>query len=52
MKNPFQYAGVVSGDTFCNRKKELEDLLKATENGERLSMYSDAHGLMSESQQP
>jgi hypothetical protein len=25
MKNPFQYGGVVSGDAFCNRKKEVED---------------------------
>ena len=25
MKKPFQYGGVVSGDAFCNRKKEVED---------------------------
>ena len=31
MKNPFQYGGVVSGDAFCNRKKEVEDLLRAME---------------------
>ncbi len=41
MKNPFQYGGVVSGDAFCNRKKELEDLLKAMENGEKLFVYSE-----------
>ncbi len=29
MKNPFQYGGVVSGDAFCNRKQEVEDLLRA-----------------------
>ncbi len=41
MKNPFQYGGVVSGDAFCNRKKELEDLLRAMENGEKLFVYSE-----------
>jgi len=41
MKNPFQYGGVVSGDAFCNRKKEVEDLLKAMENGEKLFVYSE-----------
>jgi len=41
MKNPFQYGGVVSGDTFCNRKKELADLLRAMENGEKLFVYSE-----------
>jgi len=41
MKNPFQYGGVVSGGAFCNRKRELEDLLKAMENGEKLFVYSE-----------
>jgi len=41
MRNPFVYGGVVSGDAFCNRKKELEDLLKAMENGEKLFVYSE-----------
>jgi len=41
MKNPFQYGGVVSGDAFCNRKKELADLLRAMENGEKLFVYSE-----------
>ena len=31
MKNPFQYGGVVSGDAFCNRKQEVENLLRAME---------------------
>jgi hypothetical protein len=34
MKNPFQYGGVVSGDAFCNRKKEVEDLLRAKRKGD------------------
>ncbi len=41
MRNPFQYGGVVSGEAFCNRKKELEDLLKSMENGEKLFVYSE-----------
>ena len=41
MKNPFQYGGVVSGDAFCNRKKEVEDFLRAMENGEKLFVYSE-----------
>jgi hypothetical protein len=41
MKNPFQYGGVVRGDTFCNRKKEVEDLLRAVENGDKLFVYSE-----------
>jgi hypothetical protein len=41
MKNPFQYGGVVRGDAFCNRKKEVEDLLRAMENGEKLFVYSE-----------
>ena len=41
MINPFQYGGVVGKDAFCNRKKELADLVKAMENGERLFVYSE-----------
>jgi AAA+ ATPase superfamily predicted ATPase len=41
MKNPFQYGGVVRGDGFCNRKKEVEDLLRAMENAEKLFVYSE-----------
>jgi hypothetical protein len=49
MKNPFQYGGVVSGDAFCNRKQELEDLLKAMESGEKLFVYRlrDVHKIIS-----
>lgn len=41
MKNPFQYGGVVSGDAFCNRKQEVEDLLRAMKNGEKLFVDSE-----------
>ena len=36
MKNPFEYGGVVGGSAFCNRKKELSDLVRAMENSEKL----------------
>ena len=41
MKNPFEYGGVVSGEAFCNRKRELADLLRAMENGEKLFVFSE-----------
>ena len=41
MKNPFEYGGVVSGSAFCNRKKEIADLLRAIENHEKLFVFSE-----------
>jgi len=41
MRNPFQYGGVVSGEAFCNREKELADLLRAMENSEKLFVFSE-----------
>ena len=41
MKNPFEYGGVVGGSAFCNRKKELSDLVRAMENSEKLFLYSE-----------
>ena len=41
MINPFQYGGIVSKESFCNREKELSDLLRAIENRERLFVYSE-----------
>ncbi len=41
MINPFRYGGVVGKDAFCNRNKELTDLAKAMENGERLFVFSE-----------
>ena len=41
MKNPFQYGGVVGGAAFCNRKRELDDLVRAMENSEKLFVYSE-----------
>ena len=41
MKNPFEYGGVVSGSAFCNRQKEVTDLLQAIENNEKLFVFSE-----------
>lgn len=41
LRNPFEYGGVVSGDAFCNRQKELADLLRAMENAEKLFVFSE-----------
>ncbi len=41
MRNPFQYGGIVAGDSFCNRGQEKADLLRAMENGEKLFVYSE-----------
>jgi len=41
MRNPFEYGGVVTADAFCNREKELADILRAIENCEKLFIYSE-----------
>jgi len=41
MRNPFEYGGVVRGEAFCNRKKELRDLRRAIENREKLFVFSE-----------
>ncbi|MCF7816818.1 MAG: ATP-binding protein [Kiritimatiellales bacterium] len=41
MRNPFQYGGVVSGESFCNRTKEVAELKRAIENAEKLFVYSE-----------
>jgi hypothetical protein len=41
MRNPFQYGGVVSGQSFCNRTQEAADLRRAMENAEKLFVYSE-----------
>jgi hypothetical protein len=40
MRNPFEYGGVVSGEAFCNREKELADLLRAMENAILLAIVT------------
>ncbi|HEY9778361.1 MAG TPA: ATP-binding protein [Planktothrix sp.] len=41
MKNPFEYGGVVALKSFCNRKKELQDLQRVFTNGERMFLYAE-----------
>jgi hypothetical protein len=41
MLNPFRYGGVVGRDAFCNRSRELNDLRRAMQQGERLFVYSE-----------
>ena len=41
MRNPFQYGSVVGADAFCDRQRELSDLRRAMENGEKLFVYSE-----------
>ncbi len=41
MRNPFQYGGVVSGQSFCNRTQEAADLRRAMENSEKWFVYSE-----------
>lgn len=41
MRNPFEYGGIVLGDSFCNREQEKADLSRAIDNGEKLFVYSE-----------
>ena len=41
MVNPFKYGGIVSSDSFCNRKKELEEFRRFVENSGKLFMYGE-----------
>lgn len=40
MKNPFIYSGIVEGESFCNRKRELNDLVKFSEASQNVMIYS------------
>ncbi|MBN2586995.1 MAG: ATP-binding protein [Candidatus Fermentibacteraceae bacterium] len=41
MPNPFSYGGIVRGGDFCNRRKEIEDLVRAGLNGEKLFIHGE-----------
>ncbi len=41
MVNPFRYGGIVSGEAFCNRERELADLLAAMRNGDKVFLVSE-----------
>jgi len=40
MKNPFVFGKEVSGDNFCNRKKEIEELTRDAESSQNVLIYS------------
>ncbi len=40
MDNPFNYTGVVTGKAFCNRQKEIADLLRLLRAGQNVLLYS------------
>jgi uncharacterized protein len=41
MQNPFKYGSVVGKESFCNRRRELSDISRAMENGDKLFIYSE-----------
>jgi len=40
MQNPFAYSNYVTGESFCNRKKELSELLKYIKASQNVLLYS------------
>ena len=38
--NPFVYGGIVSGDAFCDREKEIKELLEDIQAGRNVIIYS------------
>ncbi len=40
MKNPFAYSNYVIGESFCNRKKELSELLRYIKGSQNVLLYS------------
>jgi len=40
MENPFSYSSVVTGESFCNRKKEQRDLIYYAQNAQNILLYS------------
>ncbi|HEV2135288.1 MAG TPA: ATP-binding protein [Terracidiphilus sp.] len=41
MPNPFEYGTAVTGASFCNRKKEIEDVRRSMDSAERLFLFSE-----------
>ncbi len=41
MLNPFEYGGVVGVSAFCNRTQEVQDIVRAAENGDRLFVFAE-----------
>jgi AAA+ ATPase superfamily predicted ATPase len=40
MENPFAYSNYVTGDSFCNRKKEIGEMLKYVRGSQNILLYS------------
>lgn len=40
MRNPFAFGEEVSGDLFCNRKKEIKEILEHIQSGQNIILYS------------
>jgi len=40
MENPFAYSNYVSGNSFCNRKKEQDELLRYIKGSQNVLLYS------------
>jgi AAA+ ATPase superfamily predicted ATPase len=40
MENPFAYSNYVIGESFCNRKKELSELLRYIKGSQNVLLYS------------
>jgi hypothetical protein len=40
MQNPFAYSNYVTGESFCNRKQELSDLLRYIKGSQNVLLYS------------
>jgi len=40
MKNPFAYSNYVMGDSFCNRKKEIAEMLRYIKGSQNVLLYS------------
>jgi len=40
MENPFAYSNYVTGDSFCNRKKELDEMLRYIKGSQNVLLYS------------
>ncbi len=41
MRNPFEYGSIVEADSFCNRQKELAELRRAVDHGQRVFMSGE-----------
>jgi len=41
MQNPFAYSNYVTGESFCNRRKELSELLRYIKGSQNVLLYSN-----------